>query len=268
MHNKLRNVLLIVLAVAFVTGAVLLVRQEIGNREAEDAIIQAQALATTPLPTVPETTAPLVSEEETVPETEPMDEGALKLSQINIAPLQEVNPDVIGWIYLPGTQISYPLLHGPDNSTYLSTTWRGEKNVAGSIFLETRNRVDLKDFHTIIYGHHMRAGTMFAALMGYKEAAFRESHPHVYIATEFAVRKYTVFSAYEAAVKSDTYRLVFKDDAKKREVLQFYRDSSVWESGIIPTEEDAILTLSTCTGLGDYDYRWVVQAVLTDQWEK
>ena len=109
---------------------------------------------------------------------------------------------------------------------------------------------------------------MFAALMGYKEQAFYQTHPSVYILLDDGVRRYDVFSCYDADVVSNTYRLVFEDDARKQESLDLYTSRSLLETDLTPTVTDRILTLSTCTGRGTEDLRFVVQAILAQKTER
>ena len=276
MKKKTQKLLFLLLAVIFVYGCGFLLRQLTDARRAAESNAQAQAIAnippqtaaTQPLPETPsEPTVELPPEntEPTQPEELP-DPYARSLQKLDLASLQAVNPEVIGWIFLPDTEINYPLLHTADNSTYLHTAWDGTDSVSGSIFLETRSNPRFSDFNTIIYGHNMRNGSMFASLMDYKNTDFFQEHTNLYIADKDGVRRYTVFSAYEAPVTSDTYRLYFKNTAQKQTALNFYLASSRQEPPLTPTVNDRILTLSTCTGNGRYETRWVVQAVLSGFW--
>lgn len=190
------------------------------------------------------------------------------LCELDLAALQESNEDVIGWIFLPDTVISYPLLRSRDNREYLTLTWDGKYSASGSIFLEQKNHADLSDFHTLIYGHNLGNGKMFSPLLDYGDESFAAAHPYVYVATEDTVYRYRVFSAYTADVVSDTYRLYFEDDARKASVLEFYLARSEWESPVTPTAEDRILTLSTCTGRGIAGIRWVVHTVLEAEYPR
>lgn len=280
MKKKMRTVLSIILAGIFVVCGSLMLRQALDYHSAAQSYSQALALADLPQETtaLPDLLTPLAppkvtvtsteSPDEIPQETEPMDEHAQYLSGLDIEALQQVNPDVFGWIYIPDTAVTYPLLRTENNSTYLSVAWDGTANRAGSIFLEAKNRLDLQDFNTIIYGHHMRNGTMFADIIHYQDQSFRDTHPCVYITTGSTIRRYEVFSAYEAGVTSDTYRLYFKDDAQKLSAICHYQEASVLAEGPTPTVDDCILTLSTCTGNSTYETRWVVQAILTGQWEQ
>jgi len=278
MKGWVRKSFIWVLAVICLLGIGLTVRQMIHNRTAAQANSQAQSIVgaiqptvTTTAPTANPETAPPSTEAfpvETTPPTLPPDENIAFLKQLDIPALQKINPEVIGWFYLPDTVISYPLLHAQSNDTYLHTAWDGTPNVAGSIFLETQCAADLTGFNTIIYGHNMRNGSMFAALKDYKKYDFLREHPYIYIVTNDTVYRYAVFSAYEAGIKSATYWLDVKTDAQKQTAIEHYLDSSVWNADLIPSTEDSVLTLSTCTGTGTYETRWVVQAVLLGQWYK
>ena len=172
-----RKLAMLVLAAIFLLGIGLIIHQMLDSHHAAQSNSQAQSIAgaiqtTTAAPSsepVPPSTETLPTETtapETTQATLPPDENTSYLKQLDIPALQEVNSEVIGWIYIPDTEISYPLLHTQDNETYLHAAWDGTENVAGSIFLETQCSTDLTDFNTIIYGHNMRNGSMFGALKG------------------------------------------------------------------------------------------------------
>ena len=106
----------------------------------------------------------------------------------------------------------------------------------------------------------MKNGSMFGSLKYYNDLSYLAEHPYVYIKTEEGVRQYEIFAAYEAPVRSCTYRLEFPDKAARQELIDFALQQSVIATGVVPETTDRIITLSTCTGQG-YDARWVVQAV-------
>ena len=87
------------------------------------------------------------------------------------------NPDIVAWIYIEGTKINYPIVQGEDNSYYLKHLFSGEWNGSGCIFLDSRNDASFADRHSIIYGHHMKNGTMFTDLDKYKKQDFFDEHP-------------------------------------------------------------------------------------------
>lgn len=188
------------------------------------------------------------------------DPTADSLLALDLASLTEVNPDVQGWISIPGTNISYPLVQGADNDYYLHNTWDHQPSYRGSVFMECRSSAALDDFNTIIYAHNLLDGTMFSQLHRYKNADFFRENPYVYIVNGSGAYRYRIFAAYEVPTNASAYRLRFNEEQKQA----FLDDSlrlSVHDAGVTPTTEDQVLTLSTCTGVIRSN-RWVIQAVL------
>ena len=271
MKQKLRRGVMLVLALVFVGSTVMLIRQNIQYREGEEIYAEAEALVDLPdltqLPPVVETLEEAPAQqpaEETPAEAEKpvyVDPYADALRNMDFTALREVNSDVVGWIVIPGTRVSYPLVQGEDNNYYLNRTWKKWSSVVGSIFMECRSSRDLSDFNTIIYGHRMNNGSMFASLKYYKKQSYWQEHPCVYITDDNGSHKYEIFAAYEVSTEGDTYRLSFSDEADKQSFIDYCLAQSVIETGVTPQTYDQILTLSTCTGNG-HATRWVVQAVL------
>lgn len=193
----------------------------------------------------------------------PVNEFAMELLLTDVAALQKVNPDVIGWICIPGTSISYPLIQGKDNSYYLDYSWEGMKNRVGSIYLDYRSSADFVDFHSIIYGHRMYVDAMFNALRKYDNPEFLEAHPSVYVLINERVLKYDVFSAYNAETEGPSWRLGLSETEGQQALIDFCIRRSVIDAGITPSAEegDKLLTLSTCSQSGDSRLRWVVHCV-------
>ena len=81
---------------------------------------------------------------------------------VDWAGLKAVNSQVVGWIQIPGSQINYPVYQTTDNEYYLHTNAKGEWSIGGQIFMDYENNPNgLIDQQTILYGHHMRKGSMF-----------------------------------------------------------------------------------------------------------
>ena len=215
-------------------------------------------------PTAEPTAEPYI---EPPPEWYLLPADARDLAWINLGALRAVNPDVVGWISIPGTMVSYPLLHGTDNEYYLNRSWKKEYMGSGAIFMETECSKDLTDYHTIIYGHRMQNGTMFGSIKYYSGADYWRQHPSVYIVLDDVIYRYDIFAAHEAAVTSVIYRLDLKESHLEEEFLQYCINDSVLKTGLTPGEEDRILTLSTCTGSG-YSSRWVVHGVLAEEYSR
>ena len=179
---------------------------------------------------------------------------------MDFSALRQQNPDVLGWILIPGTRVSYPVVQGTDNSYYLNHTWRGGKNSVGAIFMDCRNSGDLSDFNTIIYGHRMNNRSMFGTLSQYKSRSYWQAHPYVYLTDDSGTHRYEIFAAGEVSVDSDVYRLGLRSSSGRQSFLDSCLSLSALNTGVMPHVYDKVLTLSTCTGNG-HATRWVVQAV-------
>ena len=170
-----------------------------------------------------------------------------------------INSDIVGWIYIPGGFVSYPLLQGVDNQLYLTTTFDKRHNILGSIFLDFRNNRDFEDFNTIIYGHDTRNDMMFGSLKRFEEQSYVDEHRYIHIIREHEVRVYEIFSVYETLATSDTYTIGFASERAFAEYLHKVAERSWVEAA--PLNMASIITLSTCTPT-HRDKRLVVQAQL------
>lgn len=266
-QKKLRGVLLVLLAAVFLTSIIMALRQRMQYRKI--AADRASAAQTAGLPDTPRSapSRPAAGLPETpeTPEAPALPEEAAALAEVDLEALRAVNGDVAGWIEIPGTELSYPLVQGADNQFYLDHNWKGEPSGGGSVFLECTSSRDLSGFHTIAYAHRMRDGSMFGSLKGYQDPAYWQEHPSVYVVTDRGVARYDVFSARTAGVRSVVYRLDLEESGLEEELIRSCAEDSVIDTGIVPEAGDRILTLSTCTGNG-YAARWVVHAVLAEEY--
>lgn len=208
-------------------------------------------------PTVPEMNTG--DSDEVVSET-------LILLRAKLDNLRKTNPDVIGWISIPGTVIDYPILQTDDNDYYLYRSITGTYLKSGSIYADYRNESDWSDQNTVIYGHNMASGEMFAQLAKFKSSSFIRSNKYIYIYTDEGIRVYTVFSAYETNIYNPYTRIRFASD---HEFIGWaknvYSASLKKASGSFKFDgDDKILTLTTCTNDFNEDARLAVHAVLTD----
>lgn len=184
--------------------------------------------------------------------------------------LKKVNPDVQGWLYQKGTVINYPVVQGTDNDTYLHTRFDKQWSGGGTLFVDSRMEKDFRGFNSIIYGHHMKDGSMFRSIRGYtKEDGYYDKHKTLELATPHGNYHLVVFSAFiTKATDEDTYKMTY-DEAEK----QAYIDRA-WERSELPitrdsvdvTKNDRLVTLSTCA----YDYeeaRYIVMCKMVP-WTK
>ena len=245
---------------ALVLGLFVVVHQSSDYKKGQQDYEEAEQLAN--LPEREEISTPSV---ETVRSRSASEDpyAAMLKENIDFSALKEVNSDVLGWIDIPGTEISYPILQGTDNNYYLEHTWKGEPNAMGSIFLESQVDPELADFNTIIYGHRMRNLSMFGSLKYYEDISYWEENPSVYVVIEGEAYRYDIYAAYKAEPEDIIYRLKVNGRPQKQELIRFGLENSVIDTGIIPTTYDRILTLSTCTG-SNHANRWVVQVEASD----
>ena len=113
--------------------------------------------------------------------------------------LSERNPDFWGWIKIDGTQLSYPVMYTPDDPEhYLRRDFDGNDSTCGVPFLDGACSVDCGNY--IIYGHHMKDGTMFGSLLSYAKKDYWESHPTIQLSTSQGQSTYTILAAFYAKV--------------------------------------------------------------------
>lgn len=127
------------------------------------------------------------------------EEGAKAPSErkIDFHALKQINEDIVAWIYIPGTNIDYPVLIGENDAEYLNKNYKGEKSPLGAIFAFADTARDFTDSHICIFGHNMRTAQMFGELKRYKERTFAESHQKLYCYTPLGVKEYKLFDVYE-----------------------------------------------------------------------
>jgi len=232
------------------------------NNEARELMeLRTPAPAPSDTPEPAETAAPQATP---APTQRPItDETTLALMQMDLAPLKEVNEEVIGWVHIPETEIDYPLLQREDNEHYLHHTWKNTRSAGGAIFMEHLNAPDMTDFNTIIYGHNMVNSAMFGGLNKYRNLKYLQEHPRAYVVTESGVYCYDIFAAHKVGIKTIMYRTQLLEPVQREEFIYFAIDYSAVDTGIIPSVEDKILTLSTCSS--GSESRWVVQGVLNEE---
>ena len=100
--------------------------------------------------------------------------------------LLAINPDTVGWVYIPGTAVNYPIVHTTDDEKYLATDFNGQQTwgaTYGSIFLSAANAADFSDANNIVYGHHLNNGSMFAAIADFENPDQFNAHRTAYILT-------------------------------------------------------------------------------------
>ena len=188
--------------------------------------------------------------------------------KLDFAKLQEINPDIYAWIYIPGTKINYPILQSSEEEEedyYLDHNLDGSDGRPGCIYTQTLNRRDFTDFNTVIYGHNMKNGSMFKTLHYFEDADFFEQNPYAYIYTEQGALVYHIYAAYE----TDNSHILNTNDFTSEEGINAYLKKAYagkawngnYREGVEVCAQNRIITLSTCIS-GKASKRYVVQGVL------
>ncbi len=185
--------------------------------------------------------------------------------EINLDLAKQFNNDITAWLYCPDTVIDYPVCQGEDNSYYLTHLADGTYNRNGCLFVDCKNSSDFTDDNTIIYGHHMASGKMFASLIKYKDQDYYEEHPIMYLTTEEGTYKIELFSGYVTEIGSSAYTMNFAMAKEKTEWLKEISSKSDFTANAMTiSSKDRIITLSTCA----YDFlnaRYVVHGKVSSE---
>ncbi|MCF0231006.1 MAG: class B sortase [Enterococcus sp.] len=171
--------------------------------------------------------------------------------EINFAELQQINPDIYAWIYIPGTNVDFPVLQHPsDDEYYLHHDFRGNFSYRGAIYSESVNNKDFVDPVTVLYGHNMGDDSMFSTLSLFKDKAFFDTHEYMYIYMPDSSSKLSIISAY---VWNDNH-IIKNNDFNDLQRLQEYFNTvtapnthlAYVRPAVHLNTQDRIIQLSTC----------------------
>lgn len=166
---------------------------------------------------------------------------------VDFAALQAQYPDAAAWLQMDDLpRISYPVMHAADNSYYLRRAPDGSHSESGSLFADAFNAA-VTDPYVLVYGHHMQDGSMFAGLLAYQDEDFYRSGSGCFtLYTPDGVRRYQIFAVQFADDASPLYSLGFANDEAFGAFLQQVKAGSLYDTGVAVSQEDQVLSLSTC----------------------
>ena len=170
-------------------------------------------------------------------------------SEPSFEELRAINPDVVGWITVYGTNIDYPVLQGKDDLEYISRDVYGDFKLTGSIFLSSENARDFSDSYSLIYGHHMDNGAMFGGLDKYVSKKYMSTHNEGALITPDGIYRLDIFSSISTdAYEDDIYDVgAKKQSAGFQNLIKFIEENSIaMLSGVDTTSLDKVVALSTC----------------------
>lgn len=176
-------------------------------------------------------------------------EKAKRKEGIDFPMLKKINPDIKGWIYVPGTSIDYPVLIGRNNTVYLKKDYEGKESISGSVFSFCDARADLMDAHLCLFAHNMRSPQMFGELKKYKREDFAKRHMTAYLYTPQGTREYELFSVYECNKKDVTFEHKMSADSEQFQKLKIHmlRHNMHERNAPCDIKSRQILTLSCCS---------------------
>ncbi|MCR5099157.1 MAG: class B sortase [Lachnospiraceae bacterium] len=220
-----------VAAAGILAAAFLLLWPAQENKETEE-IIQQVAHVSDP---VQETQEKEAEASEDTPEEEEL--------SVEFKALKKMNPDIVAWIEVDGTDISYPVLQSsPDEPEdyYLKHDVNKAENKYGAIYMQKRNARDFTDFMTVIYGHNMRDGSMFRQLHNFRDDMFLQNHKKIVIHLPKEKKEYEIISVQITTAENilDTY-----DDFTDPDIAEAY-----WHRIVGKSDPGHLLVLSTCCG--------------------
>lgn len=243
----IRSILLTLFCVVFILSAVMIVSHWRQTAREKQELKELAALTTDqpPLPSIfPDPTPP-------IPTTSiPTQQEPAILEQYQ--ELYEQNMDMVGWIKIDGTVIDYPVMYSADNF-YLNNDFDKNSSKSGVPYIDKRCTIEPFSTNTIIYGHHMRNGTMFAGLEQYRDEDYFKEHPIIQFDTLYKQQQFEIIAVFESQIfkKRDT---VFKhynflnaeDESDFNQYIANIKALSLYETGKTATYGDELLTLTTC----------------------
>jgi sortase B len=159
---------------------------------------------------------------------------------------RNINPDIYGWIKIPGTKINYPIAQTDDNTYYLDHAYTGDNLVNGSIFADYRaDASPMMNYNTVLYGHNIKDGSMFNNVSKFfEEETFNNTL--IYLYTFSGIYVYKPFSVHETEYDSGFIAMGMSSEKFVEFATQMRNESTVPSSKEF-TYRDRMITLSTCT---------------------
>ena len=161
--------------------------------------------------------------------------------------LQSINPEVISWLTVFGTNIDYPVTQAANNKKYVNTGADGKYTLSGAIFLDCGNSSDFSDFNSILYGHHMAKKVMFGEIESFSQKSVFDSlrYANLYYNGEDHGIEFFAF------VHADAYdTMVFTPNVQGNDRIEYLNgllEKALHVRDIGTTENDRIILLSTCS---------------------
>lgn len=168
---------------------------------------------------------------------------------INFEVLNDINEEIAGWIYIPGTKVDYPVLIGDTQQEYLKKDFENKTNDLGSIFAFQDVELN-QDFHVCLYGHNMISGQMFGGLKLYREEKYARSHEKAYLYTKERTKELEILSVFLCENTDEIFEMGEKtwEYSKTEEIVRNLKNRSLIDLEISKKKTAQIFTFVTCYG--------------------
>lgn len=185
---------------------------------------------------------------------------------MDFAELQSINNEIVAWIRADGTNIDYPVLHTDNNDYYMNHLYNRAGNSSGSIFIDYRNIGDFSDKNTVLYGHHMKNGSMFKSLEEYKDQEFYDANPVMNICTPNGDFSVELISGTVENGSKQFMKFYFDTDEEFMDYVNSFRARSTFQSDTVVEPGDRLVSMCTCS----YEVsnaRYLVMGKLVEQYD-
>ena len=173
---------------------------------------------------------------------------------IQVKTLQQENSDIVSFLEIENTDISYPVLQGNDNEYYMNHNYKKEKSKNGSIFLDKDYDWNIPSNNFLIYGHNLNNGTMFQELLKYSDESYYREHPEITFTTTDEEAKYDIISVFRSKVYNTTdnvFKYYFfinpKTEGEYNDYIKNIKEKSLYNIEKTAEYGTQLITLSTCS---------------------
>ncbi|MCL2287089.1 MAG: class B sortase [Firmicutes bacterium] len=168
---------------------------------------------------------------------------------VSFEQLQAINPDVLAWLTVYGTNIDYPMVQGLDNMRYVNTSAEGRYSLSGAIFLDYRNSPDFSDFNNITYGHHMESRAMFGEIALFSDKSYFDARKYGKLFVDGKEYGLEFFAfVHTGAGDREIFRVNIVEQEARQAYLDLILDMAInTRKDVSVTAEDRIILLSTCS---------------------
>lgn len=209
--KKINTFLVLLLSALLLFSALMICREMYRQQKEKKEFEELLEIIETTVEVIHPTDASTGAELDTTESISEPDSTNPKVQTRNLEPLFAKNTECIGWIYIEGTNVNYPVMHTPDNpQKYLRKNFEGAYSQSGVPFLDARCSVDKGT--AVIYGHNMKNGTQFGNLRKYLDNDFRSMHPTIEFQTKSGIHFYTVVDVIRTDIYDEIYNQIKTDD--------------------------------------------------------